>query len=79
MQGERLAARIENSAYRAVENLDLQLGQGITRMGGGDREPAAIAKNAAADARFKAFKDIPEDRFEGFLSVPLLSRGKLVA
>jgi uroporphyrinogen-III synthase len=43
-----------------------------------NREPVAIAKNAAGDTRFKAFNDLPEDRFEAFLSVPLLSRGKLV-
>jgi uroporphyrinogen-III synthase len=61
-----------------VDNLDLQLGQGITGWVAEHREPVSIAKNAAGDARFKAFKDLPEDRFEAFLSVPLLSRGKLV-
>jgi hypothetical protein len=38
------AARIENSAYRAVDNLDLQLGQGITRMGGGAIVKSLIEK-----------------------------------
>lgn len=30
------------------------------------------------DPRFKRFKDLPEDTFEAFLSVPILCRGKLV-
>jgi uroporphyrinogen-III synthase len=38
----------------------------------------AVARNAASDARFLAFSELPEDRFEAFLSVPLVSRGNLV-
>jgi signal transduction histidine kinase len=42
------------------------------------REPAAVPQNAMKDPRFKFFNDLPEDRFEAFLSVPLMSRGRLV-
>lgn len=74
-QGEKLVLRASKIPHaELVDNLDLQLGQGITGWVAENREPVAIAKNAAADTRFKAFKDLPEDRFEAFLSVPLLSR-----
>jgi uroporphyrinogen-III synthase len=33
---------------------------------------------ALQDPRFKRFKNLPEDTFEAFLSVPILSRGRLV-
>jgi uroporphyrinogen-III synthase len=79
LQGEKLVLRASKIPHaELVDNLDLQLGQGITGWVAEHREPVSIAKNAAGDARFKAFKDLPEDRFEAFLSVPLLSRGKLV-
>jgi NAD(P)H-nitrite reductase large subunit len=38
----------------------------------------AIGSQALRDPRFKMFKDLPEDLFEAFLSVPILCRGKLV-
>ena len=38
----------------------------------------AIPSNAASDARFQFFNELPEDRFEAFLSVPLLSRGRII-
>jgi signal transduction protein with GAF and PtsI domain len=40
--------------------------------------PVAIARNAFQDPRFQFFNELPEDRYESFLSVPLLSRGRLV-
>lgn len=79
LQGEKLVMRASKIPHaELVDTLDLPLGQGITGWVAEHREPVAIARNAAADPRFKAFKDLPEDRFEAFLSVPLLSRGKLV-
>ena len=37
-----------------------------------------MAVNASQDPRFQLFKDLPEDRFEAFLSVPVLCRGRVV-
>ena len=34
--------------------------------------------NASQDPRFKFFNELPEDRYEAFLSVPLLCRGRSV-
>jgi uroporphyrinogen-III synthase len=34
--------------------------------------------NASQDPRFQLFKDLPEDRFEAFLSVPVMCRGRVV-
>lgn len=79
LKGEKLVLQASKIPHEdLLDNLDLQLGQGITGWVAEHREPVAIAKNASGDARFKAFQDLPEDRFEAFLSVPLLSRGKLV-
>ena len=61
-----------------VDHLGLWLGQGITGWVGWHREPVAIPAKALKDPRFKRFKDLPEDTFEAFLSVPILCRSKLV-
>lgn len=79
LQGEKLVLRASKIPHaELLDNLDMPLGQGITGWVAEHREPVAIARNAAGDTRFKTFKDLPEDRFEAFLSVPLLSRDKLV-
>jgi uroporphyrinogen-III synthase len=79
LQSEKLVLRASKIPHaELLDNLDMQLGQGITGWVAEHREPVAIARNATSDTRFKTFKDLPEDRFEAFLSVPLLSRGKLV-
>jgi uroporphyrinogen-III synthase len=54
------------------------MGQGITGWVAEHREPVAVACHAFADPRFRLFNELPEDRYEAFLSVPVLSRGKLV-
>ncbi|MFP5226385.1 MAG: uroporphyrinogen-III synthase [Acidobacteriota bacterium] len=61
-----------------IDHLGLKLGQGITGWVAEHREPVAIDSGALRDSRFQSFKDLPEDSFEAFLSVPLLTRGRLV-
>jgi uroporphyrinogen-III synthase len=61
-----------------VNRLKLKLGQGITGWVAEHREPVAVGRDASQDPRFKAFSGLPEDHFEAFLSVPIVSGGKLV-
>ena len=61
-----------------IDHLGLKLGQGITGWVAEHREPVVIDSGALRDSRFQSFKDLPEDSFEAFLSVPLLARGGLV-
>ena len=61
-----------------VGRLKIKLGQGITGWVAQHREPVMVSRNAASDPRFKMFAELPEDRFEAFLSVPLVSQGQLV-
>jgi uroporphyrinogen-III synthase len=61
-----------------VGQLSLRLGQGITGWVAKHHQPVAIARNAFQDPRFQFFNELPEDRYESFLSVPLLSRGRTV-
>jgi uroporphyrinogen-III synthase len=79
LEQDRLVLRASQNPHAdIVDHLGLRLGQGITGWVGQHREPVVIASNALKDPRFKIFKDVPEDLFEAFLSVPILCRGKLV-
>jgi len=67
-----------NSHPEAVGRLKLKLGQGIAGWVAKHRQPVVVSEDAGGDPRFQLFNEPPEDRFEAFLSVPLLSRGSVV-
>ena len=79
LEGDELVLRASRNFHPdVVGELRLRLGQGITGWVAEHREPVIVSRNAFADPRFLRFRGLPEDRFEAFLSVPLLSRGKVV-
>jgi uroporphyrinogen-III synthase len=79
LENKQLVLRAsKNEHLDVVDHLGIWLGQGITGWVGWHREPVAIPANALQDPRFKRFKNLPEDSFEAFLSVPILCRSKLV-
>lgn len=79
LEQDQLVLRASKNPHAdVVDHLGLRLGQGITGWVAEHHEPVAISSQALRDPRFKMFKDLPEDLFEAFLSVPVLSRGKLV-
>ena len=79
LEKDELVLRASKNPHpEIIDRLKLKLGEGITGWVAQHREPAAVPMNAMKDPRFKFFNDLPEDRFEAFLSVPLMSRGRLV-
>ncbi|ACO33414.1 GAF domain-containing protein [Acidobacterium sp.] len=61
-----------------VDHVSLSMGQGITGWVATHKQVVAIPAKASSDPRFARLSNLPEDRFEAFLSVPVLCRGKLV-
>ena len=61
-----------------VDQLKLRIGQGITGWVAEHGEMVALGHHAWEDPRFQTFSHLPEDRYEAFLSVPVVSRGKVV-
>jgi uroporphyrinogen-III synthase len=79
LEDDQLVLRASKNPHAdLVDHLGIWLGQGITGWVGWHREPVAIPTNALQDPRFKRFKNLQEDSFEAFLSVPILCRSKLV-
>lgn len=58
--------------------VNLGIGEGITGWVAQENKPVAIGKKAYQDHRFKSFDVLPEDRYEAFLSVPIIYKGKAI-
>jgi uroporphyrinogen-III synthase len=80
LEGDELVLRASKNPHAdVVDRLRLRVGQGITGWVAEHRQPVAMADHAFEDPRFQVFNELPEDRYEAFLSVPVLCRGRLVA
>ena len=58
--------------------LRLQMGEGVTGWAAKEQKPVALARAAYKDKRFKPFASLKEDKYEAFLSVPILSKHEIV-
>ena len=61
-----------------IGNIRLKIGEGVTGWVAEHRAVVALSSRAAADPRFKSFSALPEDTYEAFLSVPLISSGDVI-
>lgn len=77
-QDELVLRASKNPRNNAINQLRLRVGEGITGWVAEHLQPVALARDAFRDARFRFFNELPEDRYEAFLSVPILCRGKAV-
>jgi uroporphyrinogen-III synthase len=79
LTGEDLVLRASKNPHQELlDHLKLRIGEGITGWVAEHREPVAVFKEAFKDPRFQRFNELPEDKYEAFVSVPLFSRGRLV-
>jgi signal transduction protein with GAF and PtsI domain len=79
LERDKLVLRASMNPHpEAVDHLKLRFGQGITGWVAEHVEPVVIPMGAFDDPRFRFFNELPEDRYEAFLSVPVLCRGKVV-
>ena len=61
-----------------IGSIKLKLNEGITGWVATNKKTVALAKEAYNDKRFKFVNSLPEDKFEGFLSVPIIYRDKVL-
>lgn len=67
-----------NPHPRLLGKIKMKLGEGITGWVAQHRQPVAIPEKASEDPRFKYFQGLPEDRYEAFLSVPVILQNQLL-
>ena len=79
LEGESLVLRASKNPHpESLGNLRIPIGEGITGWVARKRQMVAISNGATRDKRFRRFTQLPEDRFEAFLSVPILAGGRLI-
>ena len=79
LEGDELVLRASKNPHpEALGRLKMRVGQGITGWVAEHRKPVVVSERAYADQRFMLFNELPEDNFQAFLSVPLVSGGELV-
>lgn len=64
----------KNPHHDLLQKIKMKLGEGITGWVALEKRAVAISQGAGQDTRFKYFRSLPEDRFEAFLSVPIINR-----
>ena len=57
----------------------LHPGEGVTGEAARARQPIAISRDAHLDPRFKSFPNLPEERFQSMLAVPIFDRADQLA
>jgi uroporphyrinogen-III synthase len=68
----------QNPRPDLLQKIKMKMGEGITGWVARENKPVALSQGASKDARFKYFRSLPEDRFEAFLSVPIISKRGVV-
>lgn len=76
--GKLVLQASKNPHPNLLGKITLKLGEGITGWVAEHKKPVEIEKSASDDPRFKFFHNIPEDRYEAFLSLPITFRSKLI-
>jgi uroporphyrinogen-III synthase len=78
-ENNEMVLRASQMPHQAdLGNIRLKIGEGVTGWVAEHRSVVALPRNAASDARFKAFQALVEDTYEALLSVPLLSSGEVI-
>ncbi|HBG61203.1 MAG TPA: GAF sensor protein [Candidatus Omnitrophica bacterium] len=63
---------------KELGEVNLKTGEGITGWVAKQNKPVVIKEMAFADPRFKSFDVLPEDKYEAFLSVPIVYKNKAI-
>jgi uroporphyrinogen-III synthase len=79
LEGDNLVMRASKNPHAdLVDQIGVQIGQGVTGWVAKHRQAVALASGASNDPRFKAFKNLPEDHFEAMLCTPIMCAGRVV-
>ena len=79
LENDKLVLRASRNPHLdELDQLNLPIGQGVTGWVAEHREPVSIPAHASEDPRFALFRNLPEDKFEAMLCVPVLCAGRVV-
>jgi len=68
----------KNPHKTLLKRITMKMGEGITGWVAKEKKPVVLSENASDDPRFKFFKSLPEDRYQAFLSIPIVNKEGVV-
>ena len=68
----------KNPHPKLIGRISLGLGEGITGWVAQEKVRVVIPRNASDDTRFRFFHNLPEDRYQAFVSLPIVTKGIVV-
>ena len=77
-QDELILRASKNPHPKLIGRITIGLGEGITGWVAQERTRVVIQSNANDDPRFKFFHNLPEDRYQAFVSVPIMAKKEIV-
>ncbi len=77
-KNELVLSASKNPHPTLVGRIHLEVGEGITGWVAREKQPVAISKRAYDDPRFAFFHKLREDRYQAFLSVPIIAQGEVI-
>src|SRR5574342_618410 len=76
---EELILRASKNPHpKLIGRITIGMGEGITGWVARERTRVVIPSNASDDPRFKFFHNLPEDRYQAFVSVPIMANSEVV-
>lgn len=75
---ELVLSAASDPRVQSLGAISLRLGEGLTGWAAKEKQPVVLTKEAYRDRRFKAFTSLKEDKYEAFLSVPIMSKNKVI-
>jgi signal transduction protein with GAF and PtsI domain len=63
---------------KVLGRIKLKMGEGVTGWVAREKKPVALTREAYKDSRFKTFTSLDDDKYEAFLSIPILSKDEII-
>ncbi len=75
---ELILTASSNAEHEILGKVRLKIGEGVTGWAAREKIPVALEKEAFKDPRFKTFVALEENKYEAFLSIPILTKNEIV-
>jgi len=63
---------------KSIGRVKLKIGEGVTGWAAKEKRPVVLPKEAYKDQRFKTFLSLEEDKYQAFMSIPILSKDEVI-
>lgn len=63
---------------KSIGRVKLKIGEGVTGWAAKEKRPVVLPKEAYKDQRFKTFTSLEEDKYQAFMSIPILSKDEVI-